>query len=62
MKDMNSLVDTAKKFFKNVEVIEDPLEAIESSEGDTVVTGSLFLVGYVREYLTTGKINEEWKI
>jgi dihydrofolate synthase/folylpolyglutamate synthase len=45
-----------------VEVIEDPLEAIESSEGDTVVTGSLFLVGYVREFLTTGKINEEWKL
>jgi dihydrofolate synthase/folylpolyglutamate synthase len=62
MKDMNGLVDTAKKFFKNVEVIEDPLEAIESSEGDTVVTGSLFLVGYVREFLTTGKINEEWKL
>ncbi|AAD35259.1 folylpolyglutamate synthase [Thermotoga maritima MSB8] len=62
MKDMNSLVDMAKKFFKNVEVIEDPLEAIESTERATVVTGSLFLVGYVREFLTTGKINEEWKL
>ncbi|PLV58755.1 folylpolyglutamate synthase/dihydrofolate synthase family protein [Thermotoga sp. KOL6] len=64
MKDFDGLVEIAKKIFNNPEIIEDPFEALEETNEDsvTVVTGSLFLVGYVREYLVEGKISEEWNV
>jgi len=62
MKDFDGFVALAKEILGNVDVIEDPLEALKIAEEKsvTVVSGSLFLVGYVREYLETGKIGEEW--
>ncbi|MCD6551501.1 folylpolyglutamate synthase/dihydrofolate synthase family protein [Thermotoga sp.] len=62
MKDFEGFVRLAKKILGSIEVIEDPLEALEIADEKsvTVVSGSLFLVGYVREYLETGKIGEEW--
>lgn len=32
----------------DLEVVEDPVEAVEKAEGDTLVTGSLYLVGEIR--------------
>ncbi|PLV57556.1 folylpolyglutamate synthase/dihydrofolate synthase family protein [Thermotoga sp. SG1] len=62
MKDLDGFVAIAKEILGNVEIIEDPLEALKIADEKsvTVVSGSLFLVGYVREYLETGKIGEEW--
>ena len=65
MKNFEDLVSTAKAIFEEVEAVENPLEALERSleQFDTVlVTGSLFLVGYIREYLVEGRIGEEWNL
>lgn len=65
MKNFEDLVSTAKANFEEVEAVENPLEALERSleQFDTVlVTGSLFLVGYIREYLVEGRIGEEWNL
>lgn len=33
----------------DLKIVEDPVEAVEEAEGDTLVTGSLYLVGEIRQ-------------
>ncbi|WP_126993559.1 bifunctional folylpolyglutamate synthase/dihydrofolate synthase [Thermosipho globiformans] len=55
-----------KDFSKSCEFIDDPLQAIEKlkeMKADLkVVTGSFYLVGFIRSYLENGYIDEELKL
>lgn len=58
--------ELVKKHSKSCEFVEDPIDAFEKlKEFDSelkVVTGSFYLVGYIRSYLENGYINEELKL
>jgi len=65
-KDMEELIEIAKKYIQEVSFIEEPLEALERAfeeeEDVIVVAGSLYLIGEVEEYLVEGKLGEEWNV
>lgn len=58
--------EIAKKYSKRVGFIENPIEAVEkvkNIDADLkIVAGSFYLVGYIRDYLDKGYLNEEWEI
>ena len=65
-KDMEELIEIAKKYIQEVSFIEEPLEALERAfeeeEDVIVVAGSLYLIGEIEEYLVKGKLGEEWNV
>lgn len=56
----------AKQFNNSVEFEIDPIVAYErlKQEGyeTIIITGSLYLVGYLRDYITDGSLEPEWSI
>ncbi len=58
--------EIAKEFNRNVSFELDPIKAFEDlkSEGweTIIITGSLYLVGYLRDYLLDGQLEPEWSI
>ncbi|MFN3284336.1 MAG: glutamate ligase domain-containing protein, partial [Pseudothermotoga sp.] len=58
--------EIAKEFNENVDFQIDPIKAYEGlkQEGyETImITGSLYLVGYLRDYITDGRLEPEWSI
>lgn len=65
-KNMEELIEIAKKHIHEVSFIEEPLEALERAfeeeEDVIVVAGSLYLIGEIEEYLVKGKLGEEWNV
>jgi len=58
--------EIAKKYCKNVAIELDPivgLEKLREIDADSkFITGSFYLIGYLRDYLINGKISEELNI
>ncbi|AEH52003.1 bifunctional folylpolyglutamate synthase/dihydrofolate synthase [Pseudothermotoga thermarum] len=58
--------EIAREFNKNVVFEPDPLKAFENlkSEGweTIIITGSLYLVGYLRDYIIDGQLEPEWEL
>ncbi|HOJ87833.1 MAG TPA: folylpolyglutamate synthase/dihydrofolate synthase family protein [Pseudothermotoga sp.] len=58
--------EIAKQFNQNVEFENDPIKAYERLKEDgyetIIITGSLYLVGYLRDYITDGRLEPEWSI
>ncbi|MEN3008873.1 folylpolyglutamate synthase/dihydrofolate synthase family protein [Pseudothermotoga sp.] len=58
--------ELAKQFNKNASFEPDPIKALEilKKEGwpTIIITGSLYLVGYLRDYILDGTLEPEWTI
>ena len=58
--------EIAEKYCKNVVIEPDPLvglERLRRIDADSkFITGSFYLIGYLRDYLVNGKISEELNI
>lgn len=58
--------EIAKQYNKNVSFEPDPIEALETLKREgwptIIITGSLYLVGYVRDYVLDGELEPEWAI
>lgn len=58
--------EIAKQFNKNVEFEIDPIMAYEKLKQERyetiIITGSLYLVGYLRDYIIDGRLEPEWSI
>lgn len=58
--------EIAKQFNRNVSFEPDPIKALETLKQEgwptIIITGSLYLVGYIRDYVMDGKLEPEWSI
>lgn len=58
--------EIAKEFNQNVDFQIDPIKAYEGLKREgyetIMITGSLYLVGYLRDYITDGRLEPEWSI
>ncbi|WP_232503727.1 bifunctional folylpolyglutamate synthase/dihydrofolate synthase [Thermotoga profunda] len=58
--------EIAKQFNENVDFEIDPIMAYEKLKQEgyetIIITGSLYLVGYLRDYITDGSLEPEWSI
>ncbi|MBC7123049.1 MAG: bifunctional folylpolyglutamate synthase/dihydrofolate synthase, partial [Pseudothermotoga sp.] len=58
--------EIARSYNDNVSFEPDPVKALETLKEEgwstIIITGSLYLVGYVRDYVLDGKLEPEWTI
>lgn len=58
--------EIARRYNDNVSFEPDPVKALETLKEEgwstIIITGSLYLVGYVRDYVLDGKLEPEWAI
>lgn len=58
--------DIARQFNENVDFEPEPITAYEKLKNEgyetIIITGSLYLVGYLRDYITDGRLEDEWAI
>jgi len=58
--------EIARRYNDNVSFEPDPVKALETLKEERwstiIITGSLYLVGYVRDYVLDGKLEPEWAI
>jgi len=58
--------EIARRYNENVSFEPDPIRALETLKQEgwstIMITGSLYLVGYVRDYILDGKLEPEWAI
>ncbi|MGE0033223.1 MAG: folylpolyglutamate synthase/dihydrofolate synthase family protein [Pseudothermotoga sp.] len=58
--------EIAKRYNDSVSFEPDPIKALETLKEEgwptIIITGSLYLVGYVRDYVLDGKLEPEWAI
>ena len=58
--------EIARRYNDNVSFEPDPVKALETLKEEgwstIIITGSLYLVGYVRDYVLDGKLEPEWTI
>jgi len=58
--------EIARKYNRYSEMVDDPIQAykiaVDRSSDVVLITGSLYLVGYLRDYIVHGTVNPEWSL
>lgn len=58
--------EIARKYNRYSEMVDDPIQAYKRAVGQSsdiiLITGSLYLVGYLRDYIVHGTVNPEWSL
>jgi len=58
--------EIARKYSRHSEMVDDPIQAykraVDLSSDVVLITGSLYLVGYLRDYIAHGTVNPEWSL